>query len=134
LNYITILYTILLTRDHNDYKHLTVNHSVNFKDPITGAHTNQIDGIILINFLVSNKLSNFLLGLWNLAKKSLPETNRNKNMFAGYLASFMLHSKWKKEDGYSMFMNYAALCWLFIFLTVISLHWLVKLNILILYF
>jgi hypothetical protein len=50
------------------------------------------------------------------------------------LASFMLHSKWKKEDGYSMFMNYAALCWLFIFLTVISLHWLVKLNILILYF
>jgi hypothetical protein len=108
LNYITILYTILLTRDHNDYKHLTVNHSVNFKDPITGAHTNQIDGIILINFLVSNKLSNFLLGLWNLAKKSLPETNRNKKMFAGYLASFMLHIKWKKEDGYSMFMNYAA--------------------------
>ncbi len=29
-------------------------------------------------------------------------------MFAGYLASFMLHSKWKNEDGYSLFMKYAA--------------------------
>ncbi len=33
--------------DHNDYKHLTVNHSINFKDPETEAHTNQIEGMVL---------------------------------------------------------------------------------------
>jgi hypothetical protein len=34
-------------RDHNDYKHLTVNHSINFKDPETEAHTNQIESNVL---------------------------------------------------------------------------------------
>jgi hypothetical protein len=69
---------------------LKVNHSINFKDPETGAHTNQIEG------------------LWNLAKKSLPKTNRNKEFFNSYLANFMLHNKWKNEDGFSNFMRYAA--------------------------
>ena len=27
-----------------DYKHMTVNHANNFKDPITGVHTNGIEG------------------------------------------------------------------------------------------
>ena len=46
--------------------------------------------------------------MWNLAKKSLPPTNRNKKMFSGYLATFMLHSKWKGRDGFALFMKYAA--------------------------
>jgi hypothetical protein len=29
-------------------------------------------------------------------------------MFAGYLAKFMLHCKWKKNDGFKMFMKYAG--------------------------
>lgn len=49
-----------------------------------------------------------ILGLWNLAKKSLPATNRNKKMFAGYLAKFMLHCKWKNLDGFKLFMKYAG--------------------------
>jgi hypothetical protein len=43
-----------------------------------------------------------------LAKKSLPATNRKKKIFAGYLAKFMLHCKWKKLDGFKMFMKYAG--------------------------
>ena len=43
-----------------------------------------------------------------LAKKSLPDTNRNKKMFSGYLASFMLHQKWKNLDGFEKFMEHAA--------------------------
>jgi len=29
-------------------------------------------------------------------------------MFAGYLAKFMLHCKWKDFDGFKMFMKYAG--------------------------
>jgi hypothetical protein len=42
------------------YTHLKVNHSVNYKDPETGAHTNTIEGS------------------WLHAKKSLPEYGTKK--------------------------------------------------------
>ena len=41
---------LLLTNQINsyiegmDYKHMVVNHSKNFKDPITGVHSNRIEG------------------------------------------------------------------------------------------
>jgi hypothetical protein len=38
----------------------------------------------------------------------MPQTNRNKQMISSYLATFMLHQKWRGIDGFLMFMQYAA--------------------------
>ncbi|KAL4089379.1 hypothetical protein QTP88_024425 [Uroleucon formosanum] len=53
------------------YNHLTVNHSVNFKDPETGAHSNTIEST------------------WRHAKVILPNYKRKKEFYGGYLAKYM---------------------------------------------
>lgn len=58
-----------------NYTHLTVNHSQGFKDPVTGACTNQIEG------------------LWRIAKHRIPQYRRQNQSYAGYLAKFMFLSK-----------------------------------------
>jgi transposase-like protein len=50
----------------NGYTHLTVNHSVNFVDPTTGAHTNTIE---------SN---------WRSVKASLPRFGTTRNRYFSY--------------------------------------------------
>lgn len=62
------------------FDHYTVNHSENFVDPITGAHTNQIKG------------------LWRHAKHRMPQYRRKKEDYYGYLAKFMFISKARKEN------------------------------------
>ena len=51
------------------FTHLTVNHSVNFKDPDTGAHTNTIER------------------RWRDVKNLIPKYGRRKTHFVGYLAT-----------------------------------------------
>lgn len=66
------------------YEHLTVNHSVCFKDPETGAHTNRIESF------------------WGAVKRSIPSTGRTKNHFDGYLAAYL----WRKQHPKNAFENF----------------------------
>lgn len=53
------------------FKHLMVNHSYNFVDPDTGAHTNTIER------------------QWREVKRKVPVFGRKKSHFVGYLATAM---------------------------------------------
>ena len=53
------------------YKHLTVNHSEHFKDPVTGAHTNSIEAS------------------WRHAKESMSTAGRKAAHLSGNLARYM---------------------------------------------
>ena len=65
------------------YEHLTVNHSLNFVDPDTGAHTQGIENT------------------WWGVKRSYPRTGTSKELFESYLQEFM----WRKHYGENPFGN-----------------------------
>jgi hypothetical protein len=73
------------------YVHLTVNHSVGFKDHATGAHTNSIEG------------------LWNLVRRSFPKFGTTKNMYASYLIEFIYRRRYfsmiARAERFSLFLN-----------------------------
>ena len=59
------------------YEHLTVNHTYNFVDPDTGAHTNTIERS------------------WRSAKDSFSVNSRRKSNYTGYLARFYFLQKYR---------------------------------------
>ena len=76
------------------YFHLTVNHSACFKDPITGAHTNSVEG------------------MWNLARRSLPKFGTTKTMYSSYFCEFMYRRKYFSQEHrkywFSIFLSHIA--------------------------
>jgi hypothetical protein len=67
------------------YKHMTVNHSKYFKDPVTGVHTNTIEGS------------------WNSLKQSMPPRNRNKKDIILFLREY----QWRKKNrGYNLWKKF----------------------------
>lgn len=62
--------------DQEGFKHLTVNHSVNFVDPETGAHTNTIEST------------------WRALKKSLPKHGTTKVLYDSYFAQYCVRKKY----------------------------------------
>jgi transposase-like protein len=67
------------------YKHKTVNYKKHFKDPITGIHTNTIEGT------------------WNGLKQSIIPRNRNKKDIILYLREY----QWRKKNReYNIWKNF----------------------------
>ncbi|XP_069672378.1 uncharacterized protein [Periplaneta americana] len=65
------------TLNDEEFKQLTLDHSIRFKNPQTRAHTNRIKGV------------------WAHAKRSMPTTNVEKGaMFDSYLSAFM-YRQWR---------------------------------------
>lgn len=71
------------------FTHLTVNHSVNFVDPETGAHTNTIEST------------------WRALKKSLPKHGTTKNMYDTYFAQYCVRKQFliDKDDPFLEFLQ-----------------------------
>ncbi len=57
--------------DEHGYRHVNVNHSKDLEDPVTGAHTNTIEGS------------------WLHAKRSLPVYGWRKDLMTDHLALFL---------------------------------------------
>ena len=62
--------------NHESYEHQTVNHSQNFKDPVTGVHTNSIEGT------------------WAALKSKISKRYRCKNGLTDHLFAFI----WRRQN------------------------------------
>jgi transposase-like protein len=71
------------------YIHLTVNHSIEFRNKDTGACTNLIEST------------------WNAVKKSLPKTGTQKHFYDGYLVEYCVRKKYlhSVDDKFLTFLN-----------------------------
>ena len=71
------------------YTHLTVNHSLNFKDPETGVHTNGVEG------------------MWQKIKHDphIPKFGMRDGMLQGYLCVFMWLRRNAGKDFYVQFLK-----------------------------
>lgn len=63
---------------HQGYIHLKANHSMNFKDPETGAHTNAIESS------------------WRAVKAITSSSGRRKSNIPGNLARYMFYKRCKE--------------------------------------
>ena len=74
-----------------DFKHLTVNHSLNFVNPDNGAHTQNIEN------------------LWWQIKRKLPETYTRHNQLYLHLAEYLWRNmKRRSNDLFQEFLKDAA--------------------------
>ena len=87
-SYFWLLESIQLLNSEG-FSHLTVNHSVNFVDPETGAHTNTIEST------------------WRALKKSLPKHGTTKSLYDTYFAQYCVRKQFliDKEDPFFEFLQ-----------------------------
>lgn len=78
------------TLQHEGFQHLTVNHSYNFKDPVTGAHTNSIEGT------------------WSAIKRQL-SSNTNTDLLESSLFEYMWRRRHTDSNNvYNVFLEAVA--------------------------
>ena len=76
--------------EEEGFKHLTVNHSLNFVDPDTGAHTNTIEST------------------WRALKKSLPTCGTIKTLYDSYFSQYCVR-KLYLNDAEDKFLKFISL-------------------------
>ncbi|XP_054269858.1 uncharacterized protein LOC128995988 [Macrosteles quadrilineatus] len=72
------------------FRHLQVNHSVNFVDPETGAHTNNIERV------------------WREVRATIPRYGIRKKHFVGYLAEFQFKQRYSPLERIHHFFKAAG--------------------------
>lgn len=75
--------------DKEGFTHLTVNHSVNFVDPNSGAHTNTIEST------------------WRALKKSLPSNGTQKTLYDSYFSQYCIRKLYLNDstDPFTRFLE-----------------------------
>lgn len=73
-----------------NFEHYTVNHSKNFVDPTTQAHTNNVER------------------QWRDIRALVPKYGVRRKHFAGYLAEYLFKVKYEPEDRVCQFFRAAA--------------------------
>jgi len=73
------------------YSHWTVNHFIEFKNPESGAHTNNVEG------------------MWRHAKVPMTQYSRKKHFYAGYLAKYNMFLKVHRSSGLNPLVEFFKL-------------------------
>ncbi|XP_018368673.1 PREDICTED: uncharacterized protein LOC108764789 [Trachymyrmex cornetzi] len=76
--------------NNEGFQHLTVNHSYNFVDPETGAHTQHIEHV------------------WREVRGNIPRYGRREYHFEGYLAEFLFKRAYDYAERIEIFFDIIA--------------------------
>ncbi|KYN50401.1 hypothetical protein ALC57_00038, partial [Trachymyrmex cornetzi] len=76
--------------NNEGFQHLTVNHSYNFVDPDTGAHTQHIERI------------------WREVRGNIPRYGRREDHFVRYLAEFLFKRAYDYAERIETFFDIIA--------------------------
>ncbi|XP_072766269.1 uncharacterized protein [Anoplolepis gracilipes] len=76
--------------DNEDFQHLTVNHSYNFIDPQTGAHTQNIERV------------------WREVQGNIPRYGQKSDHVLGYLSEFLFKRAYSRLERIEAFFDVIA--------------------------
>nr|XP_012229903.1 PREDICTED: uncharacterized protein LOC105676515 isoform X1 [Linepithema humile] len=76
--------------NNEGFQHLTVNHSYNFVDPQSGAHTQHIERV------------------WKEVRGNIPRYGRRSNHFIGYLTEFFFKRAYSRLERIEIFFDIIA--------------------------